>query len=209
MTTKLKLSFALIMLIIGLWGCASTPDLPVFFVPADEGPEGFTLKDERWAFETKLIRLSAAPMRPADLTNEPLAIGVLATKNYIIIRLEIENKSDRKLIFNPAYAALLTDTSDYYKPVDYTDIYEILAGEDEIGAPVRGLRGHMYDVTVTLEPGITTSRLLIFPPVNMDADSAQMFLKNIYIGKADVSFTIPLIKEEPKPDEKGKKKDGV
>jgi len=201
MTNPLRYSIGLIALLISLWGCASTPDPPVFLVPANEGPEGYTLKDERWTFENKLIRLTAAPMRPADLAGEPEVIGSLAARSYIIIRMEIENKSDRKLIFNPAYIAMLTDTSDYYKPLDYTDIYSLLAGEDENGTPVRGLRNRIYDLTITLEPGITTSRLLLFPPLNKDSDSAQLLIRNIYIGKADISVTIPLIKDETKPGE--------
>lgn len=207
--TNIKHSFGLIALLISLLGCASTPDPPVFFVPANDGPEGYTLKDEQWAFETKLIRLTAKPMRPADLAGEPGAIGILSGKDYIIIRMEIENKSNSKLIFNPAYAAMLTDTSDYYKPLDYTDIYTILSEADEVGAPVRGLRGHIYDLTVTLEPGATTTRLFLFPPVDKDSDSAQLFIKNIYIGKADITVTIPLTKDETKQEEKEKKAGGL
>lgn len=206
MTKLLKKTFGLVALLVCLWGCASTPDEPVFLIAADSGPEGYTLKDGTGSFESKRIRISAKPLRPEELTNEPDVIGILANRNYIILRMEVENTSTNKLILNPAYVTLTTDANDYSKTLDYTDIYTIMAGDDEDGVPVTGLKGQIYDLTLTLAPGDKTSRLLIFRPVDVDAESAELVLRNIYIGKADINVTMPLLKYEKTPEEKRKLK---
>ena len=201
MTKLLKSSFAIAAILACLWGCASTPEEPVFLVAAETGPEGYTIKDGAWSFETKQIRASGKPLRPEELADEPDVIGILAAKNYIVVRMEIENISPSKLIFNPAYVTLMTDADDYKKTLDYTDIYTILAGGEQEGGTNPTLKQPIYDLTLTLGPGDKVSRLLIFSPVDVDAESASLMINNIYVGKSDISITVPLLKYE-KPEVK-------
>lgn len=197
-------------LLLCLLGCASTPKGPVFLIPSDAGPEGYTLKAEEWALESAVMRIAVKPIRSDGLDGEPPIIAILAEKHYIILRLDIENRSETKLIFNPAYISLMSDTNDYYKPLDYTDIYSIVNADDEQTADVKGVMGRFYDLSLTLLPGKKASKLLLFPPLDPDASSAELMLRNIYVGRKDLSIGVPLKREEEKKDkEKTETKKGA
>ncbi|MBI5562379.1 MAG: hypothetical protein HY894_05960 [Deltaproteobacteria bacterium] len=211
MNIILKNAAAVLILCLLTSGCASAPDGPIHIAPALEGPEGYAAQSDTGVFESKLMRLAVTPLGSesfaGDVAGEADAIGDLAKKHYIVVRLEIENKSVRsKLIFNPAYVALLTSANDYYKPLDYTDIYEIVNREDERPSAVMGLRGRFYDLTVTLAPGKKTSRLMLFEPIK-EGSSAELMINNVYIGREDISVRLPFVciaeaapPEEKKPD---------
>lgn len=197
-------TLALVMLaaIVIVSGCASDQPKSLYLSAGDAQYPGYTKKDREAVFENQLIRLKATPLLAGEFTHQSQILNDLAAKDFIIIRVEIENLSPQsKLIFNPTYLALMTDSMDYYKPLDYTDLYDIVKEKDETGSSLRVLKGKFYDLTVTLTPGKSVSKLLIFKPLPEDADTAELMIKNIYIGKDDLSFALPfVVKARPKEE---------
>ncbi|MBI5236379.1 MAG: hypothetical protein HY886_09055 [Deltaproteobacteria bacterium] len=181
-------------------GCASDQPKYRYLAAVESDYPGYAKKESTAVFENQIMRLKARPLLAGEFKDQSPILNDLAAKEFIIIRLEIENLSPQSsLIFNPSYIALMTDSMDYFKPIDYTDMYDIVKEKDETGSSLRGLKGRFYDLTVTLMPGKSVGKLLIFKPLTEDADAAQLIIKNIYIGKEDVDLALPfVVKARPK-----------
>lgn len=194
------LVLVMLTVVVIMSGCASDQPKYRYLAAGESDYPGYTKKESEAVFENQLIRLRAHPLLAGEFKDPSPILNDLAANEFIIIHLEIENLSPQsKLIFNPAYLALITGAMDYFKPIDYTDLYDIVKEKDETGSSLRALKGRFYDLTVTLTPGKSVSKLLIFKPLTEDADTAELMIKNIYIGKEDLSLSLPfVVKARPK-----------
>jgi hypothetical protein len=83
--------------------------------------------------------------------------------------------------------------------MDYTDLYGVVRGREEGNSPeseLRGLKGLYYDLTTTIPPGSTTSKLLIFPPLSERGKRARLRIKELYIGTDAISISFPFSMRE-------------
>ncbi len=160
--------------------------------PAEKGPEGYLKTGLEGVFQNKSLRVAASIIK--DTEGGPGLIGELLGKKYVVIRLDIENRSSAKVIYNPTHTVLTNDALDYRKPLDYTDLYDIKgsSGERELAQ----LRGRFYDLTVTLLPGERSSRLLIFEPMSKGVKKAELSIKEIYIGTDTIRVSFPFEAKE-------------
>jgi hypothetical protein len=160
------------------------PGSYLYPLPAVE-QEGYATEGRSMAFESDAVKISVQQARKDEAHGKFIA-GLLE-KDYVIFNVSIENKSAHRIIYNPAYTVLTTDSLDYKKPLDFTDLYDITGNEQELS----GLKGRFYDLNVTLMPGEKTSRLLIFRPVSKEAAKAKVAIKEIYIGTTTERFSFP------------------
>ncbi len=198
MKTLKKLLAAFVPLIIAV-SCSSPPKLPMTSElkpsPADEDLPGYSAVADEGVYDNPAMRISARHLKTNDgvyAKGESGFITSLIEGDYVIIRLTIENKTPgSKIIFNPAYVALMDNAANYKKPLDYTDLYDIVKDTDETGGSLTGVKGRIFDLTATVAPGAKTSKLLIFSPFMEDASKTELVIKNIYIGKNTVNVMFP------------------
>ena len=104
-----------------------------------------------------------------------------------MFKLTIENKSEGSVMYNTAYTVLTSDSGDYRKPLDFTDLYDISSDDNSLA----GLKGKFYDLNATVATGERTSRLLIFKPLSDEAEKAAVAIKEIYIGTSTRALSFP------------------
>lgn len=181
-----------IFLLVILYGCAQTEKKSSFdLYPDEKGPRGYQRVTDEGVFANKALRVSVKQLRLMGAADT--LIEDLIKKDYIVLWMEIENRAQSNLIFNPVHAALTTDTMDYKKPLDYTDLYDLArAGENAEGEKkLAAFKGKFYDLALTLPPGGKASRFLIFPPLSKGTTSAELVIKELYIGTTPVTLSFP------------------
>ncbi len=179
------------MLIVSLPACASRPAGPLVLLPAGEPSEGYSSAARLWTFEHRAVIVKAGHLTRADSKAASLLIDMLFDRGYTLMRMEIKNGSKTRVIFNPSLTALMDDALGYFKPLDYTDIYD-MAGEDpEKTGFLKDVRRLFYDLTATVEPGETSSKLLVFRPLSRNAGAAELVIKDLYIGTDALNLKFP------------------
>ncbi len=77
--------------------------------------------------------------------------------------MRLENRSTRTLVFNPMRASLLQEGETPVIPLENSDLFAF-TGDDLAGAEARGraFRRVSFDITVTVRPGQSLERYLVF-----------------------------------------------
>jgi len=197
--TSIKRLLALSALLIVAASCESPPKMSMTSElkpsPPDDDLPGYSTVAEEGVYDNAALRISVRHLKAGDAVyakGESGFITALIEGDYVLIRLTIENKSTGgKVIFNPAFAALTDNSFIYNKPLDYTDLYDIVKENDETGSKLTGIKGKIFDLTATVAPGGKTSKLLIFKPFMEDISKAELVIKNIYVGKDTVNVMFP------------------
>lgn len=185
--TRLTAVCILCFLVLSACGHAR-PGTGMYLYPSPAAEqEGYATDGRSAVFESDAVKISVRQTRK-DEAHGPFIAGLLE-KDYVIFNLSVENKSAHSIIYNPAYTVLATDSLDYRKPLDFTDLYDITGSEQELS----DLKGRFYDLNVTLKPGEKTSRLLIFRPVSREAAKAGVAIKEIYVGTTTERFSFPFV----------------
>lgn len=182
-------------------GCVHKPDVKLFMYPDDKGSEGYRRKAEQGVFENKSIRVSVRKIGESDEGSAQEVIAHLLKKDYLIFRMEIENISRHRAIYNPSFTAFTDDAMDYGTPIDYTDLYDMAEGVWEKGEKdadkkafsMKGLKNLFYDLSTTIPPGAKTSKLLIFKPISKDCTKAALTLSELYIGTETIRVIFPFV----------------
>lgn len=164
-----------------LTSCQPKPKL-AYLVPEAQGLAGYRAKGSESVFENKTFVASARQVRKGEVSNPFLAS--LLEKDFVIISMTIENRSESKAIYKPNYTALV-NAVDYLKPLDYTDLYEL--GEEAADS----LKGRFYDLDAVIPPGGRSTGLLIFTPVSKEAKKAAVQIREFYVGTETMTFTLP------------------
>ncbi|MBI5469255.1 MAG: hypothetical protein HY891_09000 [Deltaproteobacteria bacterium] len=191
-----------VVLLFVAQGCAHKPDVKLFMYPDDKGSEGYSRKADQGVFENKSIRVTVRKIGDSD--DEGLSQEVIAhllKKDYLIFRMEIENTSRHRAIYNPSFTTFTDDAMDYGTPIDYTDLYDMAEGVWEKEAKdgekkpfsMNGLKGLFYDLATTIPPGGKTSKLLIFKPISTDCTKAALTLSELYIGTETIRVIFPFV----------------
>jgi hypothetical protein len=120
------------------------------------GPD-FSVSARPWDY-----RLVAEEFRR---TGEPCPFGKDDTEvgRFLFFRVLLENRSARTLVFNPMRASLQRDGEAPLIPLENSDLFAF-TGEDLAGAEARGraFRRVSFDITVTVRPGQSLERYLVF-----------------------------------------------
>ncbi|MFZ3073395.1 MAG: hypothetical protein WA162_09140 [Thermodesulfobacteriota bacterium] len=146
-------------------------------------------------YEKDSIKIAIYSAVGADIAGNAL-LEKLLSRGYILLRMDIENKSTKKLAFNPAMSHLLAGAMDYKKPLDYPDLYQMLSTSDSSATPdaeLRSIKGRFYDTNTVLKAGEKTSKLLIFLPLDPGSKNAMFTMHELYVGTEVVTVAFPFV----------------
>ncbi len=153
-----------------------------------EGPF-YSRKGERAFFVNNEIRVSVEEARSTGNGNDSTAFEWLHEREFILIKMEIINRSSSKKIrYEPAITALMDSHMGYSKPLDYTRLYEMAMKDEVLDKGFRDFKNSFYDLGVTVMPLQTVSRYLIFKPISKEAKRAELVIKNIYTGMETIDL---------------------
>ena len=141
-------------------------------------------------YEKDSIKITVKPAEEADVAGNAL-FEELLHKGYVLLKMDMENKSTKKLAFNPAMSHLLAGAMDYKKPLGYPDLYEMFSGSGANEAKLRAIHGRFYDTGVTVKAGEKTSKILIFRPLEPGSKSASFAMQELYADTDTVAVTFP------------------
>ncbi|MDH4227865.1 MAG: hypothetical protein OEV59_09005 [Deltaproteobacteria bacterium] len=183
-------------------GCAGskTAQAPLLahfvLVPIELNVEGFNASGNAASFENKRIRLSAKSVLPNDRQLEKKAFAALNSLFFMFVEFEITNKSSKPFIYKPNYTHLRTQIGNYIRPSDYTAIYDILSklySEESPTPAMSEIRGLYFDSDITIPPGASVKRLLVFERLSKEAlgMEAGLTIDELYIGTDAVDMALP------------------
>jgi hypothetical protein len=174
---------------------------PRHLYPKEAGASGYSVTQGAAVFESNLIKITVRPLRPWENATGSAFIEELLEKNYVILKMAIENRSREKTLYNPTHTSLMDNEMEYRKPMDYSDLYDAVRGREKGKSregELKGLKGLYYDLTATIPPGEAQSKLLIFPPLSEKGKRARLRIKELYIGTDTISISFPFSMREVK-----------
>lgn len=139
--------------------------------------QDFTVSVRPWDYRLVAGELSRA--------GEPSPFGESEedTGRFFFFRVRLENRSSRRLVFNPLYAALLREGGAPIAPLENSDL---LAFADEgiaaAEARSRAFRRLSFDGAATVRPGETLERYLVFPAPEEAPKTLTLFLDELWWG---------------------------
>ncbi|MBI5642521.1 MAG: hypothetical protein HY954_03490 [Deltaproteobacteria bacterium] len=154
------------------------------------------MAEDAWVFEDKSVRITVSLFKSG--TVGPALLDELLTSKYVLFRMDIDNMSKGKVMFNPGYAVLTDDELSYLKPLDFTDLYDIKGDSEGALKSISELKGRFYDLDVTVMPGDKTSKLLIFKPLSKRMKKASLAIKEMYVGTDTLKAVFPFALKEKK-----------
>ena len=186
-----------------LTGCSATIKEHVSVKPIQTSLPGYSISGQRITYSNQDIKLSILPLNPPETRkilidkaqNNPLA-EILTRPQYMAFLLDIENLSRGKIIYNPALTALHDSEMGFHKPLDYTDLYSLAGSLQNPEHTLNNMKGLFYDLSVTLEPGQQTSRLLLFSGIEEVIDKLMIEMKEVYIGTSTITLSFDFIAGE-------------
>lgn len=187
-----KVSAFLLAGMILIAGCTPVPKSPMHLFPDEKGQEGYYRLKDSGVFESKAVKISVSLLEKTNPGIDPM-VSALLDKDFVVVRMDIVNYSPVRAMYNPAYTALMSDSFDYRKPLDYTDIYDMTANIPGFENGIAKLKGKFYDLNETVNPGEKSSKLLIFKPLSKDIKTAELSIKEVYIGTETIRLTFPFV----------------
>jgi hypothetical protein len=151
--------------------CAAKPTGPLLLHPVPPTVDKYSLTQGAIVFNGPDFSVSARPWdyrlvaEEFRRTGEPCPFGKDETEvgRFLFFRVLLENRSARTLVFNPMRASLLREGEAPLIPLENSDLFAF-AGEDLAGAEAlgRAFRRVSFDITVTVRPGQSLERYLVF-----------------------------------------------
>jgi hypothetical protein len=172
---------------------APTPRGPVLLHPVPPPPSAsdYALAQGALVFSGQDFTVSVRPwdyrLVAGELTRsgEPSPFGESEEDagRFLFFRVRLENRSQRKLVFNPLYAVLLREGAAPIVPLENSDL---LAFADEkiaaAEARSRAFRRLSFDGAATVRPGETLERYLVFPAPEEASKALTLFLDELWWG---------------------------
>jgi hypothetical protein len=151
--------------------CATKPTGPLLLHPVPPIVDKYSLAQGAIVFSGPDFSVSARPWdyrlvaEEFRRAGEPCPFGKddAEVGRFIFFRVLLENRSTRTLVFNPMRASLLREGEAPLIPLENSDLFAF-AGEDLAGAEAlgRAFRRVSFDITVTVRPGQSLERYLVF-----------------------------------------------
>jgi hypothetical protein len=167
-TRRLAAAAALAALVAS---CAAKPSGPLLLHPVPPTADKYSLSQGAIVFTGPDFSVSARPWdyrlvaeefrrsgEPCPFGDDDATIG-----RFLYFRVLLENRSARTLVFNPMRASLLREGEAPLVPLENSDLFTF-AGENLAEAEARGraFRRMSFDIAVTVRPGQTLERYLVF-----------------------------------------------
>lgn len=177
-----------------LFACAAKTG-PLYLHPAEYRESGYRQESGETVFEDKSVRVALGQVTDTEGFEKDPTLSGLFNMDFILLRMDIENKTNLEIVYNPSHTSLLAGPFDYKKPLDYTGLYEIMAGKGAGGVEgqLSSLKGKYYDTDTRVPAKGKVSRLLIFHPLDKDSRGrkAVIAIKELYVGSVTLSLSFP------------------
>lgn len=141
------------------------------------GP-GFTVSARPWDW-----RLVEEELRAAG-GKSPFGDKPGETGRFLFFRVRLENRSAKNLVFNPMRAAVLREGEAPVPPLETSDLHAFAGEEGEADARSRTFRRVGFDAAVTLRPGESLERYLVFRSP-AEAKLLTLALDDLWLGAQD------------------------
>ena len=140
------------------------------------GP-GFTISARPWDYRLVVEEITRSGGR------NPFGEGESAAGNFIFIRVRLENRAAKSLLFNPMRATMTEGTETPLTPVENADIVAF-ADENSAAAEelARAFRKLSFDLTATVPAGGTLERYLIFRAPEEHPKALELQLDDLWLG---------------------------
>jgi hypothetical protein len=186
-----------------LCACAAPqkPQGPLLLHPVPPAADGYALVQGAIIFSGAGFSVSARPwdyrLVAAEIarSGEPNPFGKdeQTTGRFLFVRLRLENRSARSLVFNPLRAALTSEGETPIVPVENADLV-FFAGEEIAAAEAlaRSFRKLSFDLTATVPAGGTLERYLVFPaPAEPPKKQLVLQLDDLWLGPSSFDLRFP------------------
>ncbi len=169
-------------------GCSHERPPRAFLFPGQYALEGYGAEGDTVFYEDPMVRIRARQIRDktsmvSSLTSE------LFDEGLVLVRMDITNKSRYRLLYDPALTSLRDSGMGYFKPLDFTELYMMKVKKRRIRSSLEKAGETFYDLAERVGPGVTVSKILVFPPLTKKADEAELVMKSIYVGKEILDLT--------------------
>ncbi|MFQ5428216.1 MAG: hypothetical protein ACE5EZ_04455 [Thermodesulfobacteriota bacterium] len=188
------------MLVFLAFGCAHHDGVETFLYPGQYALEGYATEDDAVVFEDSSIKITARQIKDGSTLESKIAAELLE-EGFVLLRVEIKNKSRQRALYDPALTSLRDSKMGYFKSLDFTDLYMLKVKNKGVTASLKGSGDIFYDLAERVAPGEASSKILVFPALTENIDEAELVMKSIYIGKdiLDLTFNFVL-----RPEDTGK-----
>ncbi len=170
--------------------------------PIEPRSSEYSIVGGRLIMEDKNMSVTIHQLRSCCNSKKRNLLNELFDNDYVLMRLTIKNKSKKRITYNPSYTFLLAGKMDYKKPLNYTDLYDIVSAKDDGIFPeikLSRLRGRYYDLNTSIAPGGRESKILIFRRLSKNSKNSKALLKmnEIYIGTKtrSISYLFKVMEE--------------
>jgi hypothetical protein len=118
--------------------------------------------------------------------------------SYLVFVLEITNGTPEAVTFNPTQSRMSTEKGDMEFALDYTAVHERLRAFGDEAPGVDDLQKVLFDRVMTLSPGGSARKLLVFDGPRDDRfRTIQVRLVEVSVGSNGMDFVFPFRKFEP------------
>jgi hypothetical protein len=175
-------------------GCAAEKGLRTLF-PSESGLSDYTISDNTVTFKNDFIIVEVSPLNSIySNENQPyIYIMELLDQGFTIFSIKIENLSNEKIMYNPSFTTIIDNRMGYNKPLDYTDIYDLVRDRKDGEMILKRIQGKFYDLATTIIPGESAAKLLIFGRLEEKSSKATLIMQEIYIGTETIELRFPFI----------------
>ncbi|HWR97975.1 MAG TPA: hypothetical protein VN317_06090 [Candidatus Methanoperedens sp.] len=185
-----------------LCGCADQKKLtgPLLLHPVPPAAQGYALVQGATVFSGPGFTVSARPWDYRLIAEEiarsgepnPFGKSEAATGRFLFVRVRLENRSSKSLVFNPLQATMTSEGEAPIVPVENADLVAF-ADQDLAGAEAlaRVFRRLSFDLTATVPAGGTLERYLVFPSPEKARKQIALRLGDLWLGSSSFDLIFP------------------
>jgi len=174
---------------------------PLLLHPVPPTGEGYALEQGALVFSDPELSVSVRPWDYRLVAEEfrisgepsPFGDGEEAVSKFLFLRVRLENRSARTLVFNPMRASLLRRGDSPLLPVENSDLF-MFAGENIADAETRSrtFRRVSFDAAATVRPGQSLERYLVFRAPAVAPKQLVLELDDLWLGSTSLTphFTL-------------------
>ena len=185
-----------------LCGCAAQkkPQGPLLLHPVPPAADGYALVQGAIVFSGPGFTVSARPWDYRLVAEElarageqnPFGKDVPATGKFLFVRVRLENRSTKSLVFNPMLATLESGGETPIIPVENADLVAFADENLEVAeALARVFRRLSFDLTATVPAGGTLERYLVFHSPKEAREEIALRLDDLWLGSSSFDLLFP------------------
>ena len=192
---------SLVLAALVLSSCASgLRGGPILLHPVPPREEPYALSQGALVFARPGLRVTA---RPVDWRVAEKDYGRKAgdLSNFIFFSLRFENFTNQSIFFNPLRTKIYTQKRKFSLALDISDIYIMNRKDPGLEEKAKRFRTISYDGSVTVGPGKSDERYLVFPVPTGKLKTIELTLDDLFVGSEsfDMTFLFEAFPVEEKP----------